>query len=325
MKIKGGKFTDFILASPVLVILELTRILPRPVGYLFWDVFSRLGYRLMGKRIGIMRENLSMAFPEKKAEDLDDLGRKVYINIGRTYAEFCKIGSLNAENVSGFVTFEGMENLKRAHEKGKGVIVPTLHCYNGELIPAALAASGFPAHWVIREVDNFYIDRKMDEVRKGSGLNTIKKEGAYRNMIRAVRRGEILFLTTDQKAGFNEVWVKFLGLWSATVRSPAVLSLKTGASIVPMFSIPQPDHTHRAYFLPAIKYDPTGDAKMDVFAITQIIADLQTEFIKKHPELWLWLHRKWSMSLPRVQEKEAELMLQNALKTGLKADRSGIK
>jgi len=320
-----GKFTDFLLSVPVRVLLDLTCILPRSVGYLFWDAISMLGYNLVGGRRRIMRENLSMAFPKKDAKELDELGRKVYINIGRTYAEFCKIGTLNSGNVNEFVTFEGLENLQQAVDRGKGVIVPTMHCYNGELIPAALAASGFPAHWVIREVDNFYIDRKMDEVRKGSGLNTIKKEGAYRKMIRAVRKGEILFLTTDQKAGFNEVWVRFLGLWSATVRSPAVLSLRAGASIVPMFSTPQPDHTHHACFLPAIIYDPTGDAKTDVFAVTQIIADLQTEFIGRHPELWLWLHRKWSMNMPQAEEKEAEAMLQNAVKAGLTTDRTFIK
>ncbi|MFQ5433096.1 MAG: lysophospholipid acyltransferase family protein [Nitrospinota bacterium] len=325
MKKKRGKLADFLLAAPILFILELTRILPRSLGCRFWDAISMLGYYLVAGRRRIMRKNMEMAFPAKKAKELDELGRKAYISIGRTYAEFCKTGSLNDKNVDEFATFEGMENLKRALEKGKGVIVPTMHYYNVELIPAALAARGFPAHWVMREVDNFFIDRKMDEVRTGSGLKTIKKEGAYREMIRTVRKGEILFITTDQKAGFNEVWVKFLGLWSATVRSPAVLSLRTGAAIVPMFSTPQPDQTHHAYFLPAIKYDSTGDMKKDVFAITQIIADLQTEFIGKHPELWLWLHRKWSMSLSQAEEKEAEAMLQSAVKNGLKADCSVIK
>jgi KDO2-lipid IV(A) lauroyltransferase len=165
----------------------------------------------------------------------------------------------------------------------------------------------------------------MDAIRRASGLKTAKKEGALRDMIRAIRAGEIVCVTTDQKAALNEVWVKFLGNWSATVRSPAVLSLRTGAAIVPMFSTPQPDYSHRAYFLPAIKYEPTGDTKRDVFAITQIIADLQTEFIKRHPELWLWLHRKWSMRATEAQEAEAEAMLQGAIKAGLKTDRSFIK
>ena len=325
MKNKAGALAGFLLAAPILVILELTRILPRSIGYLFWDLIAMAAHDLMIGRRRIMRENLSMAFPNKKKREIKILGRSVYLNIGKTYAEFCKLGSLNSENVSEFVTFEGLENLRRGHEMGKGVIVPTMHYYNGELIPAAVAASGFPAHWVIREVDNFFIDRKMDEMRSGSGLKTIKKEGAYRDMIRTVRKGDILFLTTDQKAVLNEVWVKFLGVWSATVRSPAVLSLRTGAAIVPMFSIPQPDRTHRAYFLPAIKYEPTGDTKKDVFAITQIIAELQTEFITKHPELWLWLHRKWSMKASEAQEKEAEAMLESALKDGLKVDLSVIK
>ena len=325
MKKKRGRLADFLLAAPVLVILELTRILPRSIGYLFWNAISMLAYYLVTGRRRIMRDNLSMAFPDKQTKDLDEIGRKAYISLGKTYAEFCKIGALNAENVGEFAAFDGMENLKRAYAKGKGVIVPTMHYYNVELLPAAIAASGLPAHWVMREVDNFYIDKKMDEVRTASGLKTIKKEGAYREMIRTVRKGEILFITTDQKAGFNEVWVKFLGLWSATVRSPAVLALRTGAAIVPMFSTPQPDHTHRAYFLPAINYDATGDAKKDLFAITQIIAELQSEFITKHPELWLWLHRKWSMIASETQKKEAESMLQNAIKNGLKVDLSVIK
>lgn len=325
MKKKSGGFLDFILFIPVFLVLELTRMLPRPVGYALWKGVSLLAYTLTGSRMRIMRENLSKAFPGRPHKELEEIGKNVYLNLGRVYAEFCKIGTLNRGNVDEFVIFDGLENLEGAYGKGKGVIITTMHYYNAELLTGALAVKGFPVHWIIREVDNFYIDRKMNAIREGSGMKAVSKEGALREMIRAIRAGEVVSVTTDQKASFNEVWVKFLGRWSATVRSPAVISLRTGAAIVPMFSVPQTDNSHRAYFLPAIKYEPTGDAKKDVFAITQIIADLQSEFITRHPELWFWLHRKWSMKATEAQEIEAEAMLQGAIKAGLKTDRSFIK
>jgi len=271
-----------------------------------------------------MMENLKPVFAGKTDDEYEKTGMEVYLNLGRVYAEFCKIGKLTGKNVGEYATFEGLEHLDTALAKGKGVIIPTMHYYNAELLNGALAALGYPVYWVIREVDNTFLDRKMDSIRAGSGMKVIKKERALREMLAKLREGKIVSVTVDQKASFNAVWVRFLGRWSATVKSPAVISLRTGAAIVPMFSIPQPDNTHKAYFLPAISYQPTGVTNEDVFNISRIVADLQSEFIKKHPGVWFWLHRKWSISPTEKIIEECEAMEKRSIENGVNADLSSV-
>ncbi|MDH5543258.1 MAG: lysophospholipid acyltransferase family protein [Nitrospinota bacterium] len=324
MKKKKNIVIELLLYIPVWAIFEFTRISPRSFGYALWKSIALLLWPITKRRRGIMRENLRPVFPGKSDDEFEKIGLDVYLNLGRVYAEFCKIGALNQENVNEFVTFEGLEHLDAALAKGKGVIIPTMHYYNAELINGALAVKGYPVHWVIREVDNFFLDRKMDAIRTGSGMKVIKKERALREMLARIREGKIVSVTVDQKASFNEVWIRFLGRWSATVKAPAVISLRTGAAIVPMFSVPQLDNTHKVSFLPAISYEPTGETSVDVFNLSTIVSDLQSEFIKKHPGVWFWLHRKWSIVPTEKIVKECEALEKRFIESGYGADLSSV-
>ncbi len=253
---------------------------------------------------------------------MEDIGVRSVISMVWMYVEFCWMGGMNKGNVDSYATVEGWENLERALKQGKGAMLTSMHIYNGELVSGSIAARGMPVHWVIREVDNRFLDKKMDGIRESCGLKIVKKEKAMHSMIKALRDGEILAFTADQKASTNGVWVKFLGRWSSNHKSPAVLHFRTGAPIVPIFSFPKGDGTHHAYILPELEFKQTGESKRDIFLLTQKIADLQSEFVRKHPEIWLWMHRKWSVQPNEKEISESERFAEEAR---MKTDLSGIK
>jgi len=317
-----GELITYLLVAPL---MDIIRLLPKKISYTFFSFLCRIVWSFGKRRRRIAIENLKSVYPDISDEKADNIGLQSLISMVFMYVEFCWMGSMRRETVDDFVTFEGWDNLEKAFNEGKGVMLTSMHIYNGELVSAAVSAKGMPVNWVIREVDNRYLDKKMDKIRRATGLKIVKKEKAMHRMIKALKAGELLAFTADQKASMNGVWVNFLGRVSSTVKSPAVLHLRTGTPIVPIFSYPTGDGKHNAYILPALKFKPTGDKKLDIFIITQMIADLQSEFIHKHPEIWLWMHRRWSVVPSGKDEKNVALLLEKAKEAGMKRDLSGIR
>jgi len=322
---RDSSLAEFIVYIPVWLISKFTKHAPRFFSRLLWHSFASAFWSLVKKRREIVLSNIRLAFPDMPEEKVARIGFVSVNNILRGVEQSCQQERLNKNNIDDVVKAVGLENLEAAFKKGKGVILPTLHAYNMETITAMVSLKGYPVNWVVRELDNSFVYKIQLKMREAVGLNVIAKEKAMRRMIDALRRGEVLSFTIDQKASLNGEWVKFLGIWSSTTKGPAVLHLRTGAPIVPIFPIPLEDGTHKALILPEIDYKPSGDKQKDVFAITQILADLQSEYLRKHPEVWIWMHRRWSMKPNAELLLELQKREEGFLSAGLKTDVSAIE
>ena len=106
----------------------------------------------------------------------------------------------------------------------------------------------------------------------------------------------IVAILPDQKS--EDVFVPFFGRLAGTVAGPAVLSLKTGAGIVPMFCPRQPDGTYRVEILPEIDTTPTGDADADIHRIMADVTRVIEGVVRRYPDQWLWLHDRWRVPPP---------------------------
>jgi len=306
-------------------IIEINRLAPRKLVYAFWYCVAGLFWVLHRKRRRVVLDNLRAVYPDLPEQKIRERGFRSVVLVIRAEVEFCWISELTEDNLEKYVHFEGVENLEKAYGKGKGVILAFIHQYSAEMVSSAVGLLGMPFLWVIREMDNRYLDKKLVSIRETTGIKVIYKEKAMRLMLRGLREGKIIGITTDQKASFNAVWVKFMGLWSPAVKAPAVFHLRTGAPIVPVFSIPRKEGGHKAYLLPEIEYEPTGETKKDVFMVSQMLADIQSEFINRHPELWLWAHRRWSIKPTEKAIAESKIFLEEAQKQGIKPDISSIQ
>ena len=126
--------------------------------------------------------------------------------------------------------------------------------------------------------------------------------------MKQLRDNKIVAIVPDQKS--EDVFVPFFGKLAGTVAGPAVLALKTGAAILPMFCPRRPDGTYETVFYPAIVPEPTGDMEADIKKImTEITADIE-DIVRKYPDQWLWLHDRWRIPPPeRISESlHAELL-----------------
>jgi KDO2-lipid IV(A) lauroyltransferase len=269
------------------------------LGYLLWIILSLSG---RGK---VAVENMRNLYPDEDEGKLKAITRKMCLHYGGFVVDSLRLKILDKETAGHLVQFEGLEILKEASARGKGVILATAHSGFFEMANGALALLGFPVWSVIRTVDNQRIDQMADECRTATGLKVIKRERSAMEIIKRLREGGVVTVAVDQNAGFNNIFVPFFGKLCATVVTPAVASLRTGSAVIPFFSFhDKPTGAYTAKFWPQINIQPTGDRSADIRLITMKINEALEEAIRHAPEQWLWFHKRWKTQ-PCEKDMEA--------------------
>lgn len=292
----------------VLVYYLFTRAAPRRITLLSGSALGVLIFaflKVQRKRMNATFDNLRNLYPDNSGKELAAIVKKVCRHFGRFLTECGKVlPSMNEKNVKRYIRFEGFENFEKALAKGKGAIFATAHFGNFEIANGAFAAMGYPVCSVIREVDNPWVDRLFDKARYGSGLKIIKKEKSAGEILRNLRKGHIVTINIDQNAAFNNIFAPFFGRLAATFITPAVMSMRTGAPILPVLSFRDDEsdvYTVRVY--PEIEIESTGDRAADIRLATCRLNRILEDAIREAPEQWLWIHRRWK-TVPGPEELE---------------------
>lgn len=266
-------------------------------------------------RLKVAMDNMRNLYPSASGEELSALARRMCLHWGRFIIQAGRLKSLTREDADKLIRFEGLENLKEAFALKKGVILATAHFGWFETANGALALEGYPVWSVIRTVDNKDIDWLTDDCRTSTGLGVIKKENAATEIIKHLRSGGMVTIAVDQNAGFNNIFTPFLGKLAATIVAPAVASLRTGAPVLPMFSIwDGRENILKVKIHPAVKLHPTGSMSANIRLVTMKINEALEEAVKAAPEQWLWIHKRWKTA-PEEKDLaaiEADLKIINA-------------
>ena len=238
--------------------------------------------------------NLELAFPEKPLGERKKILRGVFTSLGRHVAEVCLFPRYTRENVSQTVVYEGFENYERALARHKGVLFLTGHLGAWELSAFAHSLYGYPLNVVMRPLDNPYLDRLARQYRTMHGNKAVDKDFA-RGLIAAMREEETVGVLMDTNMIVSQgVFVDFFGHQACTATGVARLALKTDAAVVPGFTIWDPGlQKYRLRFDPAVKLIRSKDREADVAANTQLFTKILEDYIRRYPDQWLWVHRRW--------------------------------
>jgi KDO2-lipid IV(A) lauroyltransferase len=184
--------------------------------------------------------------------------------------------------------------VENALAKKKGVLIFTAHFGNWEFGSAAVSEIG-PFQVIARALDNPLLEKELFKLRTKLGAGIIYKFGAGKPILQALRRNEIVAILIDQNVLRSQaVFVDFFGKPAATTPALAAFHLKTGAPIVPVFCSPINDGTYCLKIMEPLEIPSTGHFEEDVLKITQICTKIIEHEIQKHPEYWLWVHRRWN-------------------------------
>lgn len=275
-------------------LIKLVGALPRPLARAAGIWLAWLVYLVHRKLRRVAMRNLELAFPEKSRSERKRIVRGVFTSLGRQAAEVCLFPKYTRENVSKTVVYEGFENFERAVARGKGVLFLTGHLGAWELSAFAHSLYGYPLNIVMRPLDNPYLDRMARHYRTLHGNKAVDKDFA-RGLIAAMRAGKTVgvLMDTNMIAG-QGVFVDFFGRPACTASGVARVALKTDAAVVPGFTIWDPGlKKYRLRFDPPVKLIRTKDREADVAANTALFTKIIEEYVRRYPDQWLWVHRRW--------------------------------
>lgn len=281
--------------SLALALIKLFGAIPRSIAYRAAGMLGWLGFHLASRQRRTGLQNLRMALPELSAADQQKTLRGCFQNLGRLLVEFTHFPDLNKSNISQFVVHDGLENYLEGLSRGRGVIFMTAHFGAWELSSFAHAVYGYPLKFIVRPIDNPRVEKLISRYRTLSGNVPVQRRSAARDILKALRENEAVGILFDQNTTRSEgVFANFFGIPAATTPAIALFALRTGAAVVPGFLIWDADlKKHRLRLDPPVELINTGDLERDVLENTKQFNAILEQYIRKHPDQWLWIHRRW--------------------------------
>ena len=235
-------------------LVKLIGLLPRALARALGIGLGQLIYILHGKLRRVGMRNLGLAFPAMPVRERRKIVRGVFTSLGRQLAEVCLFPRYTTDKVSQVVIYDGFENFDRASQRGKGVLFLTGHLGGWELSAFAHALYGHPLRFVMRPLDNPYLDRMVREYRIMHGNIPILKDDPVRELLRAMKEGATVGILMDTNMMPPQgIFVDFFGIPACTPSGLARIALRTDAAVVPGFTIWDP--ALRKYRL---RFDPAG-------------------------------------------------------------------
>jgi len=283
---------EYAAAWPFIKVLGL---MPRWLSRAFAIGLAQVVYLLHFRLRQVGMRNLAMVFPEKSEAERTRILRGVFTSLGRQLAELCQFPKYTAENVDEVVVYDGLENYEQAHARGKGVLFLTAHFGAWELSAFAHSLHGHWLHIVMRPMDNEFLDRWLQRYRTMHGNKTVAKDDFVRGLLAAMKAGETVGILMDTNMTPPQgIFVDFFGIPACTASGLARIALRTDAAVVPGFTIWDPAlKKYRLRFDPARALIRTGDLEADIAANTQIFTKVIEDYVRRYPEQWLWVHRRW--------------------------------
>lgn len=194
-----------------------------------------------------------------------------------------------------FIRYEGLENYLEAKALGKGVLVLTGHLGAWELSSFFHSLMGYPMGMVIRRLDNLRVDGLVNGIRTLHGNRILPKDEFARGLLKAMHRGETVGILMDTNMTPPQgVFVPFFGKAACTASGLARVAARSGAAVLPGFLLWQEEEgKYLLHFGPALALEQTGDAEDDALSNTALFTATLESWVRRFPEQWLWVHRRW--------------------------------
>ena len=278
-----------------------------PEGLAYWAA-RRAGdllHMVDGRHRRIGRDNVRARLRDERGRPLDEarvraVVRGVFRHLVSIGAEMVRLRRpLERRGIEDVVALEGTEHLRAALAAGRGAIVVSGHLGNWEVMGAAGLGVGVYPVSVYRPLDNPLLDAWVRSLRGMEGADVVEKKGAMRGMLRALREGRVVAILVDQDPRSHGIFVPFFGVPASTIPSPAELALRTGAAIIPGFALRNgPGFRYRTWFEPPVVARADADHDSEVRRVTALLNERLEAAIRRAPEQWLWLHRRWKTRPP---------------------------
>jgi KDO2-lipid IV(A) lauroyltransferase len=224
--------------------------------------------------------------------------------MGRNLTEIARFPFMDEKNQAEF-EIRGLEHLQEARKKGKGVCLLTLHLGNGDMATAGLALHGFPIIVISKVFKVQWINDLWFGVRRKMGADFIAPRNSSYQILKSLRKQAIIAFVLDQFMGPPiGVRTRFFGKETGTALGLAVIAQRSQAPVVPVYTYRDSTGQTIIRFEPEIPFVESDDPDDTVADMTQIYTDRLEDYIRRHPEQWMWVHRRWKRFRDKKKAQE---------------------
>ena len=252
---------------------------------------SSLFYHLIPIRKQVVKKNLKNSFPEKSENWYDRTTKQTYFHFLRTYLDLFPGHKDPPEKFKKYVNMHNQEKLDKIIEENKGAIIVLFHFGNWEIPGAWISRNNYYAACLYREQSNSYVDQKLLEARTWNDGILLPMDTSPLKLMKIIKNKGLLLMISDQDARDSGIFVNFFNQPSSSYRGPALFALRRQVPLIAMTSI----WNGEEYEIRLKTIDTTGmePSKANIQKIMQKYTNYFEEKIKKYPEQYYWLHRRW--------------------------------
>lgn len=279
--------------------LKFLGLLPRPAARWVGAMFAAAAYKVRPSLGRTAMLNLRLAFPDWSDVQRKQVIRGMIRQVGWMAGEFSQFPKYTRENIERIILVDGFQNFDAARRRGKGVLFLTGHMSAWELAPFAQALYGYPLSFLVRPIANRRVDALINGYRCRSGNQPIEKNKSARSILKVLSEGGTVGVLSDHNTSAEGVFVNFFGVPAATTSGLARIALRTDAAVVPGFLWwDQELRKYRLCFDPPIPLTRTGREETDIVENTARFTRAIEDYVRAHPDQWLWVHKRWKTRPP---------------------------
>jgi lauroyl/myristoyl acyltransferase len=270
--------------------------MPPRIGYWLARRVGALLYRLSPEFANVLSHNIRHVLgPDADEEEVQAIARQACVNIAKGHYDLLRVNRLNVEEIRDMVFVEGLEIVEQALASGRGVVVVTAHVGNVDIVGQLPLAYGIPITGAVLHIQPERLFRYLLKLRTSHGLRLIPSDEPMLELFRALKRKELIALPCDRDLGDNARPVEFFGSQAKLPDGPVRVAIRTGAALIPVFTVRRPDETFLIQVESQLEMPQTGDLEADVAATMKKVVEVMERYISRHPEQWLVATPVWPM------------------------------
>lgn len=268
--------------------------IPRRIGYALLGAAAALVYRLSERNRVMIQRNVRQALgADATPQRVDETARGIFRNLLKNYFDLFWLPAQPTDKIAAQIVRSGYENLARALQHGRGLIAVSVHMGNQELMTQIAAITDVRVTVVAEHVKNERVFRYLSSKRQTTGINIIPQDGALKELFRALKRNEAIGLVFDRDVTDSGRVIPFFGKPTKLPDGYAILSLKLGAPVVPVFILRRPDDSYAVHIDEPILPEGRASSDADVTRMMLAVGAVVERYVVEYIDQWVYFHDVW--------------------------------
>jgi lauroyl/myristoyl acyltransferase len=282
----------------------LVRFVPPRLAYWLCSIIGGIIFLLNYEIRDAVLDNMGHVLPKASRRLRRVLARRIIRNVVKNYYDVIRLPTMTPDSLERTITVHGIGHLDKALAVGKGVIIISGHIGNFNIVAQLAAARGYKVSVVAEDIEPPKLYDYVNRLRGHFGLKMIKLGSSeVRTIYRLLKNNEALMLAVDRNVTDEDVPTVFFGEYAAMPHGAVALALRTGAALVPGYTVRLPDNTSVVIIDPPLELERTGERDLDVRVNMRKVANTLEKYIIEAPHQWVILQRVWDKQYTDVGDE----------------------